>query len=73
MSPRVLDVGRCPHCRGALPKPAPRVCPHCAGSIQQRYVTSGCLTSAPKLLLVGVALWGAVELARGVVEAVAVR
>lgn len=71
MSPRVLDVGRCPHCQGALPKPAPRVCPHCAGSIQQRYVTSGCLTSAPKLLVAGAALWGAVALAREVVAAVA--
>ncbi len=71
MSPRVLDVDRCPHCKGALPKPAPRVCPHCAGSIQQRYVTSGCLTSAPKLFLLGAAVWGAFTLARGVVEAIA--
>lgn len=51
MSPRVLDVGSCPHCKGAVPRPTPRVCPHCAGSLQQRYVTSGCLTSAPKLFL----------------------
>ncbi|MCY2961530.1 MAG: hypothetical protein NTY35_15310 [Planctomycetota bacterium] len=70
---RVLDVDRCPHCRGELARPTPRVCPHCAGSIQQRYVTSGCLTSAPKLLLVGVALWGALELVRNVADAFAPR
>ena len=64
MSPRILDLERCPHCRGELAKPTPRVCPHCAGSIQQRYVTSGCLTSAPKVLVLGAALWGALEILR---------
>lgn len=64
MSPKVLDVDRCPHCRGELTRPTPRVCPHCAGSIQQRYVTSGCLTSAPKMLALAVGLWCALEVAR---------
>lgn len=66
MSPRILDVASCPHCRAALPRPTPRSCPSCAGSLQQRYVTSGCLTSAPKLLLVaGLALEIARRLAAG--------
>ncbi len=51
MSPRVLEVPFCPHCKGELSRPTPRVCPHCAGSLQVRYMTSGCLTSAPKLVL----------------------
>lgn len=53
MSPRILKVRRCPHCKAELPKPTPRVCPGCGGSLQQRYLASGCLTSAPKLLLLG--------------------
>ncbi len=66
MSPRVLDVDRCPHCKGVLTKPTPRVCPHCAGSIQARYPTAGCLTSAPKLFLLGATAFGLVELARAI-------
>jgi len=73
MSPRVLEVERCPHCKSELPRPTPRVCPHCAGSLQVRYLTSGCLTSAPKLLLLGAAAWGAVEIARTVADAFATR
>jgi predicted amidophosphoribosyltransferase len=53
MSPRILKVRRCPHCKAELSQPAPRVCPSCGGSLQQRYLVSGCLTSAPKLLLLG--------------------
>lgn len=55
--PRILPLDRCPHCKEPLEAPTPRVCPHCAGSLQQRYLTAGCLSSAPKLFLVGAALW----------------
>ncbi len=65
MSPRVLDTPQCPHCKGALPRPTPRVCPHCAGSLQVRFMTSGCLTSAPKLVLAAGATFGAYEVGRG--------
>jgi len=58
MSPRVLDTGRCPHCKAELARPTPRSCPSCGGSLQKRYLASGCLTSAPKLLLLGGLLWG---------------
>ena len=57
MSPRLLDTGHCPHCKAELGKPTPRACPKCGGSLQQRYLRSGCLSSAPKLLLLGAALW----------------
>lgn len=57
MSPRILELERCPHCEGALPRPTPRVCPHCAGSLQQRYLRLGCISSKPLLLLVGFGLW----------------
>ncbi|MBL8863028.1 MAG: hypothetical protein JNK02_13605 [Planctomycetes bacterium] len=62
MSPRILDVDRCPHCGAQLAQPAPRVCPACAGSIQARYQAAGCLTSAPKLFLSGAAVWSALEI-----------
>lgn len=53
MSPRLVEGDRCPHCKRPLEDPKPRVCPHCMGSLQKRYLTSGCLTSAPKLVLFG--------------------
>lgn len=56
MTPRLLETDRCPHCKGELGKPTPRVCTHCGGSLQQRYLKAGCLTSAPKLLIVGAGL-----------------
>jgi hypothetical protein len=62
MSPRVLDTKQCPHCRGALERPTPRVCPHCAGSLQQRFFKFGCLSSAPPVLLVaGAVAWSIVS------------
>lgn len=61
MSPRVLDVARCPHCKGELPRPTPRVCPHCAGSLQKRFLTAGCLSSAPPLVLVAWGVWELVQ------------
>ena len=54
MSPRVLELDRCPHCKTKLEQPTPRVCPVCAGSLQKRFLTAGCLTSAPRLLLFAV-------------------
>ena len=51
MSPRILDTRQCPHCKAQLEPPTPRVCPVCGGSLQQRYLKLGCLTSAPRLLL----------------------
>lgn len=58
MSPRLLKTRRCPHCKAQLPQPTPRVCPACGGSLQQRYLAAGCLSSAPKLLLLA---WLVVE------------
>lgn len=57
MSPRILDRSDCPHCGAELPDPTPRVCPDCGGSLQKRYLTWGCLSSAPPVLLAGLALW----------------
>ena len=57
MSPRILEAERCPHCKGELPKPTPRVCPHCAGSLQRRFLSFGCLSSAPPVVLFAVLLW----------------
>ena len=57
MSPRILKTGSCPHCHAKLEQPTPRVCPACGGSLQQRFLKAGCLSSAPKLLLFGAALW----------------
>lgn len=51
MSPRILEVKHCPHCRAELPKPVPRLCPTCGGSLQKRFLSAGCLTSAPRILL----------------------
>lgn len=51
MSPRLLDPRLCPHCRAELPQPAPRVCPSCAGSLQKRFLSCGCLSSAPPVVL----------------------
>jgi hypothetical protein len=52
MSPRILDVGRCPHCKQELERPPPRVCPACGGSLQKRFLSAGCLTTAPPPVLV---------------------
>ena len=57
MSPRILEVERCPHCQAELPKPTPRVCPECAGSLQKRFLSAGCLSSAPPLFLIGALVW----------------
>lgn len=57
MSPRILDVERCPHCKAALPKPPPRACPECGGSLQKRFLSIGCLSSAPPLFLIGLLVW----------------
>lgn len=54
MAPRVLDVRHCPHCKEALDAPTPRVCPACGGSLQKRYLSLGCLSTAPLLLAVAV-------------------
>lgn len=51
MSPRIEQRKQCPHCRAALPQPTPRVCPQCAGSLQKRFLSIGCLSSAPPLIL----------------------
>ena len=59
MSPRILDTKRCPHCKEVLPEPTPRVCPACGGSIQKRFLSAGCLTSAPPPVLL---LWLVYEL-----------
>ena len=58
MSPRLLLVDDCPHCREELPERGLRTCPHCGGSLQQRYLRAGCLSSSPVLLFMTLAaLW----------------
>jgi len=56
--PRLIEGKRCPHCRAELPAPKPRACPECGGSLQQRFLAAGCLTSAPKVLLIAALGWG---------------
>ena len=57
--PRLIEGKHCPHCRAELPAPKPRACPECGGSLTQRFLKAGCLTSAPKVLLLGMAGWAA--------------
>ena len=56
MSPRVLKTRHCPHCQALLPEPTPRVCPECAGSLQKRFLSIGCLSSAPPVVLLALGL-----------------
>jgi len=61
---RILKTKTCPHCRAALEQPTPRVCPVCGGSLQQRFFTAGCLSSAPPLIAIALgayALFAAVR------------
>jgi predicted amidophosphoribosyltransferase len=72
MSPRILETSSCPHCRERLEPPTPRVCPHCGGSLQKRFLSFGCLSSAPliaALLAAAVAAAAAAASASGRVEA----
>lgn len=55
---RLIEAKRCPHCGEELELPLPRTCPSCGGSLQQRYLKSGCLTSKPLLLLLGLGALG---------------
>jgi hypothetical protein len=55
MSPRLLLVDDCPHCREKLPERGLRTCPGCGGSLQQRYLRAGCLSSSPVLLVFALA------------------
>jgi hypothetical protein len=59
---RVVERKNCPHCKAKLPEPTPRMCPECAGSLQKRFLSLGCFTTAPPIVL---ALVGAGLLARG--------
>jgi len=59
--PRLIESRQCPHCGAKLPEPKPRICPSCAGSLQKRHLRVGCLSSAPKLVVIGAALWCLVE------------
>ena len=61
MSPRILDLDRCTHCKTPLERPTPRMCPTCGGSLQKRHLALGCLSSAPKLLVLALVLWCAVR------------
>ena len=55
--PRVVDQPHCPHCKAEIPRPAPRSCPVCGGSLQQRFLSLGCLTTKPLALLAGLGLF----------------
>lgn len=58
MSPRLIQDPDCPACGERLPEPKPRACPFCGKSQQQRFLTAGCLTSAPPpLILVALGAW----------------
>ena len=61
MSPRLIESDRCPHCGTELPEVLPRSCPECGGSLQKRYLSFGCLTSKPLLLLLAFALWALLD------------
>ncbi|MCA8980716.1 MAG: hypothetical protein H6831_16215 [Planctomycetes bacterium] len=53
-----VEGGRCPHCKADVPKNHGRVCVECGGSLQKRYLSIGCLTSKPIILIaVGLPLW----------------
>lgn len=53
-----VEGGRCPHCKTEVPKDHGRVCVECGGSLQKRYLSIGCLTSKPIILIaVGLPLW----------------
>jgi hypothetical protein len=58
MSPRILDLDRCRHCKAELERPTPRVCPACGGSLQKRHLALGCLTSAPPPVLLLALVFG---------------
>lgn len=67
------NVSHCPHCEAPLPPPIPAarrllVCPACAGSLRPKHLKAGCLTSAPKLLVLGL---GAALLVRAAWDALA--
>ena len=55
--PRVLPLTHCNRCRTELPEPTPRVCPSCGASLQKRFLTAGCLSSAPPLLFLAAGLF----------------
>lgn len=61
---RILKTKTCPHCRAALELPTPRVCPVCGGSLQQRFFTAGCLSSAPPVILIALGALAAFGSAR---------
>ena len=61
MSPRIVAAKSCPRCRAKLEQPTPRVCPACGASLQKRFLSLGCLSSAPPIVI---ALAGAAMLAR---------
>jgi len=54
--PRLIEQDECPHCGHKLPDPKPRACPECMGSLQQRFLRAGCLSAAPILVFVLLAL-----------------
>lgn len=52
------EGGRCPHCKAEVPKDHGRVCVECGGSLQKRYLSIGCLSSKPIILIaLGLPLW----------------
>ena len=55
--PRLIEGRRCPHCGAELPEEKPRSCPICAGSLQKRHLRVGCLSSAPRLIVLALAAW----------------
>ncbi len=63
MSPRVEPRRRCPRCGAELARPTPRVCDACGASLQKRYLSWGCLTSAPPLVCIAVGLWHLLRIA----------
>lgn len=56
MSPSILKTRQCPHCKALVPEPTPRVCPQCAGSLQRRFLSIGCLSSAPPVVILALGL-----------------
>lgn len=53
-----VEGGRCPHCKAEVPKDHGRLCIECGGSLQKRYLSIGCLTSKPLILIAaGLSMW----------------
>ncbi len=45
--PRLIDAENCPHCGEPREDRSRAFCDGCGGSLQQRHLSTGCLSTAP--------------------------